>query len=175
MTSKESTMKRMLRDERGMALALAIVALVIVGALVAGDREFMAEALRYKHLFGGAMRQAGIIAAAGLYALDHNVERLAEDHANARILARGLAEIPGVRLDVGHVETNIVFFDVAGTGLTAGEAAARLLAQEVRVGAVGRTLIRAVTHLDVSRADVERAISVARGVLATARDATPGE
>jgi threonine aldolase len=146
-----------------------------VGALVAGDREFMAEALRYKHLFGGAMRQAGIIAAAGLYALDHNVERLAEDHANARILARGLAEIPGVRLDVGHVETNIVFFDVAGTGLTAGEAAARLLAQEVRVGAVGRTLIRAVTHLDVSRADVERAISVARGVLATARDATPGE
>jgi threonine aldolase len=146
-----------------------------VGALVAGDREFIAEALRYKHLFGGAMRQAGIIAAAGLYALDHNVERLADDHANARILARGLAEIPGIELTVDHVETNIVFFDVAGTGLTAGEAAARLVARGVRIGAMGRSRMRAVTHLDVSRADVERAVSVAQGVLAKARATTPGE
>ncbi len=146
-----------------------------VGALVAGDREFIAEARRYKHLFGGAMRQAGIIAAAGLYALDHNVERLADDHANARILARGLAEVPGIHLDVAHVETNIVFLDVAGTGLTAGEAAARLVARGVRIGAMGRTLMRAVTHLDVSRADVERAVSVARDVLAQARAGTPGE
>ena len=146
-----------------------------VGALVAADRDFIAEGLRYKHLFGGAMRQAGIIAAAGLYALDHNVERLADDHANARILARGLAEISGIRLDVAHVETNIVFFDVAGTGCTAGEAAARLLARGVRIGAVGRTLMRAVTHLDVTRADVERAVSVAQDVLGKARAGTPGE
>ena len=146
-----------------------------VGALVAGDREFIAEALRYKHLFGGAMRQAGIIAAAGLYALDHNVERLVEDHGNARILARGLAEIHGITLDVAHVETNIVFFDVAGTGLTAGEVAARLLTRGVRVGAMGKTLIRAVTHLDVSRADVERAIEIIQAVLTKARAGTPGD
>jgi threonine aldolase len=140
-----------------------------VGALVAGDRDFIAQARRYKHLFGGAMRQAGIIAAAGLYALDHHVDRLAEDHANAKILARGLAEIPEMRIEVDHVETNIVFFDVGGLGLTAAEAVERLLARGVRVGAMGRTLIRAVTHLDVSRAQVERAVTVAHEVLGKAR------
>ncbi len=144
-----------------------------VGALVAGDREFIVAARRYKHLFGGAMRQAGIVAAAGVYALDHNVDRLAQDHTTARILARGLAEIPGIRIDVAHVETNIVFFDVAGTGLTAQEVASRLLARGVRVGAMGRSLIRAVTHLDVSQADVERAVSIAQEVLGKARAAGP--
>jgi len=144
-----------------------------VGALVAGDREFIATARRYKHLFGGAMRQAGIVAAAGVYALDHNVDRLAQDHTTARILARGLAEIPGIRIDVAHVETNIVFFDVSGTGLTAQEVASRLLARGVRVGAMGRSLIRAVTHLDVSQADVERAVSIAQEVLGRARAAGP--
>jgi threonine aldolase len=143
-----------------------------VGALVAGDRAFIADARRYKHMFGGAMRQAGIIAAAGLYALDHNVDRLAEDHTNARILARGLSEIAGVQIDVQHVETNIVFFDVAGVGLSAKEAVERMKARGVRMGATGPTLIRAVTHLDVSQADVERAVEVAQEVLRTT--AVPG-
>jgi len=146
-----------------------------VGALVAGDREFIREARRYKQLFGGAMRQAGIIAAAGLYALDHNVDRLAEDHANAKLLARGLAEIPGVTLDLEHVETNMVFFDVAQTGLTAQDVVDRLLAHGVRMGAVGRTLIRAVTHLDVSRTDVERAVAVAQEVLGKRAARAAGE
>jgi threonine aldolase len=146
-----------------------------VGALVAGEREFIGEARRYKHLFGGAMRQAGIIAAAGLFALDHNVERLAQDHTNARILARGLAEIPGIRIDVAHVETNLVFFDVTGTGLSAREVAARLLARGVRIGATGATLMRAVTHLDVSQADVERAVAIAQEVLGKTQAAVPGE
>jgi threonine aldolase len=145
-----------------------------VGALVTSDRAFIKEARRYKHLFGGAMRQAGIIAAAGLYALDHNVDRLAEDHTNAKILARGLAEIRGIKIDVEHVETNIVFFDVAGLGLTAAEAAARLLAGGVRMGATGRTLIRAVTHLDVSQSQVERAVEVAQEVLGKAKAGAPG-
>lgn len=140
-----------------------------VGALVAGDRVFIAQARRYKHLFGGAMRQAGIIAAAGLYALDHHIDRLAEDHANAKILARGLAEIPGIRIEVGHVETNIVLFDVGALGLTAAEAAERLLARGVRVGAMGPTLIRAVTHLDVSRSQIERTTTIAQEVLGKAR------
>jgi threonine aldolase len=137
-----------------------------VGALVSGDRAFIADARRHKHMFGGAMRQAGIIAAAGLYALDHNIDRLAQDHTNAKILARGLAEIPGILIDVEHVETNMVFFDVAGTGLTAVDAVERLSAGGVRMGATGRTRIRAVTHLDVSQSDVERAVEIAREVLA---------
>jgi threonine aldolase len=149
-----------------------------VGALVSGDRAFIAEARRYKHMFGGAMRQAGIIAAAGLYALDHNIDRLAQDHTNAKILARGLSEIPGIRIDVEHVETNIVFFDVAGLGITAKEAVDRMKAQGVRMGASGRTLIRAVTHLDISQADVERAVEVAQAALGKApvkgKAGTPG-
>jgi len=145
-----------------------------VGALVAGDRAFLKAALRYKHLFGGAMRQAGIIAAAGLYALDHHVDRLAEDHTNARILARGLAEISGIGIEVAHVETNIVFFDVAGLGLTAQEAASRLEPRGVRVQAAGKTLIRAVTHLDVSQADTERAVAIIQEVLGRAKAGTPG-
>jgi threonine aldolase len=139
-----------------------------VGALIAGDRAFIAEARRYKHMFGGAMRQAGIIAAAGVYALDHNIDRLAEDHTNAKILARGLSEIPGIRIDVEHVETNMVFFDVGGLGITAKDAVARLLERGVRMGATGRTLIRAVTHLDVSQADVERSVGIAQQVLGKA-------
>ena len=144
-----------------------------VGALVAGDGEFIKEARRFKHLFGGAMRQAGIIAAAGLYALDHNVERLAEDHTNAKILARGLAEIPGIQIEVEHVETNMVFFDVAGLDITAQEAVARLWEEGVRMGVAGRTRIRAVTHLDVTQAQVERAVEVAQRLLRKAKTKTP--
>jgi threonine aldolase len=145
-----------------------------VGALVAGGRGFIDEARRFKHLFGGAMRQAGIIAAAGLYALDHHVTRLADDHTNAKILARGLAEIPGIQINVEHVETNMVFFDVAGLGITAQEAVGRLLKEGVRMGAAGRTRIRAVTHLDVTQAQVEHAVEVARRVLGRAKAGTPG-
>jgi len=146
-----------------------------VGALLSGDREFMKDARRYKHLFGGAMRQAGIIAAAGLYALDHHVERLSQDHANAKILARGLSEIPGIRVDVDRVETNMVFFDVAGTGLSAQEVVSRLLAHGVRFGAPSSSLIRGVTHLDVSQSDVERAVAIVQEVLGKTRAGTPGE
>ena len=108
------------------------------------------------------MRQAGIIAAGGVYALRHNVERLAEDHANARRLAEGLAELPGVRLDPLAVETNLVFFDLTGA-LDAPTAVERLLEQGVGWAHRPRT-IRAVTHLDVSAAQIERALEAARAV-----------
>jgi threonine aldolase len=107
------------------------------------------------------MRQAGILAAAGLYALDHHVERLAEDHENARVLAEGLSEIDGVELDPTCVETNIVVFDVPDA---AGFCAA-LEHSGVRMGALGTRRVRAVTHLDVDRAGVERAIETARAAL----------
>jgi threonine aldolase len=134
-----------------------------VGAALAGSREFITEAWRLKQQMGGAMRQAGIIAAGGLFALRHHVKRLAEDHANARHLAEGLAALPGVVLDPATVETNIVIFEVRGA-LDAPAAVAALLARGVRMGAMGARTIRAVTHLDVSAAQVERALDATRAV-----------
>jgi threonine aldolase len=136
-----------------------------VGAVLAGSREFIKDARRLKHLFGGAMRQAGIIAAAGVYALEHHVARLAEDHVHAKMLAQALAELPKVRLNPAHVETNIVIFDVEAMGCPAQEIGARLEKEGVRVSVMGRTRLRAVTHLDVTREDIERAIEVLRRVL----------
>jgi len=135
-----------------------------VGAALAGSREFIAEAWRCKQQMGGAMRQAGIIAAGGVYALRHNVKRLAEDHANARRLAEGLAALPGVALDPATVETNIVFLELTGR-VDASTLVARLLERGVRVGAMGPRTIRAVTHLDVSADGIERALDAARAIL----------
>jgi threonine aldolase len=129
-----------------------------LGALVAGSRERMAKARRLKHLFGGAMRQAGIVAAAGIYALDHHVERLADDHANARRLAEGLVEV-GLPVNLDQVETNFVQLHPERIGLSAEEALALLRGEGVLVSfAAPRGVLRAVTHLDVSPGDVERAI-----------------
>ena len=136
-----------------------------VGAALAGSRDFIQEAWRLKQQMGGAMRQAGIIAAGGVYALHHHVKRLAEDHANARRLAEGLAALPGVTLDPATVDTNLVFFDVHGR-LDAEAVVAGLLTRGVRMGAIGPRTVRAVTHLDVSAAQVEQALDAARTVLA---------
>jgi threonine aldolase len=135
-----------------------------VGAALAGSRDFIAEAWRLKQQMGGAMRQAGIIAAGGVYALRHHVKRLADDHANARRLAEGLAKLPGVALDPATVETNIVIFDVGGR-LDAPALVQGLLARGVRMGAMGPRSVRAVTHLDVSAAHIERALESARAML----------
>jgi threonine aldolase len=135
-----------------------------VGAVLAGSREFIAEAWRMKQQMGGAMRQAGIIAAGGVYALRHHVKRLAADHANARRLAEGLASLPGVALDPGTVETNLVFFEPTGP-LDAAAVVEGLRARGVRMGALGPRTIRAVTHLDVNAEQIDRALEAARAVL----------
>jgi threonine aldolase len=109
------------------------------------------------------MRQAGIIAAGGIFALRHHVERLAEDHAHARRLAAGLAELPGVALDPATVETNIVIFELRGA-LDAPAAVAALLDHGVRMGSMGPRTVRAVTHLDVDAEQIERALKAARAV-----------
>ena len=136
-----------------------------VGAVLAGSREFIKDARRLKQMYGGAMRQAGIIAAAGVYALEHHVARLAEDHAHAQLLAQALAELKAVRLDPATVETNIVIFDVVAAGRTGAEIAEQLRREGVRVSVFGSTRLRAVTHLDVSRQDIERAITILRRIL----------
>ncbi|MDW8126062.1 MAG: threonine aldolase family protein, partial [Geminicoccaceae bacterium] len=138
-----------------------------VGAVLAGSRAFIEEAWRYKQMLGGAMRQAGVLAAACRYALRHHVDRLAEDHANARRLARGLAELPGIRLDPPEVQTNIVFFTVERPGWDAQRLVARLAEKGVRMGATGPRRVRAVTHLGVDAAAIERALAALRTVLAT--------
>jgi threonine aldolase len=125
-----------------------------VGSLVCGSREFAARARRVRKLYGGGMRQAGILAAAGLFALEHHVKRLADDHANARSLAQGLAALPGVAL-VRDPETNIVAFRVAD----AGRFVARARERGVLIGALDREWVRAVTHLDVSADDVAEALA----------------
>ncbi len=126
-----------------------------VGAVLVGSRELIAEAWRWKQMLGGAFRQAGIVAAGCLYALDHHVDRLAEDHENAQLLARGLASLPGVELDPDAVETNIVIFSVNDA-----RELVRRVADEVELQAFDSRRVRAVTHLDVSREDVERALEV---------------
>ena len=131
-----------------------------MGAVLAGSGSFIQQAWRLKHQFGGAMRQAGIMAAGALYALEHHVERLAQDHANARLLAEGLQEIPG--LHVEPVETNMVFFDVSGLNMTAARFQELLLDRGVRVSTLGKTRVRAVTHLDVSRAQAKEALNIIR-------------
>lgn len=140
-----------------------------LGALLAGSQELMERAWREKHLFGGAMRQAGIVAAAGVYALDNNIERLADDHARARALAEALAGA-GVPVDVEQVETNFVQIDAGPLGLTRSEALARL--QDAGVGLSGTihpTVMRAVTHLDITDDDIERAVELIPAALAGAR------
>ena len=134
-----------------------------IGAVLAGSRAFIRGARRYKQMFGGGMRQAGIAAAGCLHALDHHVERLAVDHEHARILARGLAAVAGIRLRTPQPETNIVFFDAGGLGLSNAEFLDRLAASGVRMSAIGGW-IRAVTHLDVSRAAIERVAGAVRDI-----------
>ena len=134
-----------------------------LGAVLAGSGDFIDAAWRWKQRLGGALRQAGICAAACLYALDHNVERLAEDHENARTLARGLAQIPGIEVELP--ETNLVFFDTSGTELEAQELAARVRRRGVQISVMGRNRARACLHLGVGRADVGVAIAAIREAL----------
>ena len=137
-----------------------------VGGVLAGSEDFIDRAWRFKQQMGGAMRQAGIIAAAGVYALEHHVERLVEDHENARTFCRDIAQIPGIKLIFDHCQTNLVFFDVSETGMDAAEVAEELLAYEVRIGAMGPHRMRAVTHLDVNRAQLTEAAEALRSVVA---------
>jgi threonine aldolase len=137
-----------------------------VGSVIAGPATLRVRAHRFRKMLGGGMRQAGVIAAAALYALEHHRERLAEDHANARRLAEGIANITHLACDASQVDTNIVMFSVAT--MSAQDLAMRLDAAGVRMNPVGPRELRAVTHMDVATADIERALSaIARCVART--------
>jgi threonine aldolase len=136
-----------------------------VGAVLAGSSPFIDQAWQWKHRMGGAMRQAGIIAAAGVHALEHHVDRLAEDNGNARHFADLIAEVPGITIDPETVETNIVFFDVAEAEQSAPQIAEGLAGHGVRIGPMGENTMRAVTHIDVDRAMIEEAAGALRAVV----------
>lgn len=137
-----------------------------VGSLLAGSREFVARARKARKLFGGGMRQAGILAAAGLVALKEMISRLPEDHASARRLAELLNDVPGLRVDLSRVQTNIVLVDFSQTRLAGEEFLARLAAAGVKAVTFGPTTARFVTHKDVSASDVEEAAARIRRALA---------
>jgi threonine aldolase len=131
-----------------------------VGSMLVGSRAFFEEARLVRKMLGGGMRQAGILAAAGLVALEESPKRLHIDHENAKFLAQGLAEIPGIKIDPAKVVTNILFVDVSGTGLTSFQISKRLAAQGVLANGVTPESLRMVTHYDVDRAGCERALWV---------------
>ena len=136
-----------------------------VGSLVCGSAEFVWQARRQRKVLGGGMRQAGVLAAAGIVALETMVDRLANDHANAQRLAEGLARLPGIVLDPARIQTNIVIWELAPGAPPAAGFAAGMAAQGVKVGVVGPRRIRAVTHYGVEARDVDQALAAARAVL----------
>jgi threonine aldolase len=136
-----------------------------VGSLLVSDNETIYKAWRGRKMFGGGMRQAGILAAAGMYALDHHVDRLAEDHDHAKILAQAIAETNGLEINPDHVESNIVIFNVTKPNLTAADLAGRLREHGVLVLDFGPQSIRAVTSLEVDRNGIDRAVSAINKVM----------
>jgi len=135
-----------------------------VGSMLVGTKDLIGRARSIRKALGGGMRQAGILAAAGLIALEHGPSRLHEDHAMARMLAEGVAGIPGIEIDLATVQTNIVIFDVSDTGKSSTEITAALKEQGVLAGTVNPQLIRFVTHLNISKAQCERALSGLRSI-----------
>ena len=138
-----------------------------IGGVLAGSEAFILAAWQWKQRIGGAMRQAGIAAAGGVYALEHNIDRMAEDHANAKRLAKAIEGAPGIDIDADDVETNMVRFSIDDLGITSTEFVDRLIASAgVRVSAPGPTLIRAIPHLGISEQDVDVAADGIRNLAA---------
>lgn len=140
-----------------------------VGSAICGSAEFIKAARRNRKIVGGAMRQAGVIAAAAIVALEQMVERLAEDHENARILAEGLAEIPGFEVDLRTVQTNIIIFGLNNSRVSTKDVAKALAAEGVKIGVVDAGHFRAVTHYGITRQDVDAALVAIRRVMSQLR------
>lgn len=130
-----------------------------VGSVLCGSKQFIRAARKYRKMVGGGLRQVGVLAAAGIYAVKHNVQRLSEDHGNARFLAEGLVQLPGLVVDLETVQTNILITDVTATGRSAQQIVDKLAALGVKCSAFGPTSIRFVTHLNVSREDCAEALN----------------
>jgi threonine aldolase len=139
-----------------------------VGSMIVGAKDFIERCRIIRKMLGGGMRQAGVLAAAGLVALEEGPKLLPADHENAQILARGLAKIPGVQIEPDKVQTNIVIFDIGKTGITSPQFVERLQKRQVLSGAVDSTRVRLVTHRDVTREDIEEAARIISEVIGAA-------
>jgi threonine aldolase len=157
--------KELTRNVDSVAFCLSKGLSCPVGSLVCGSADFIAEARRNRKMVGGGMRQAGIIAAAGLVALEQMIDRLAEDHVNARRLAEGLAEIPGLSVDLEQVQTNMVYFDLLDGGLEPDQFLARLREGGLKMLSTGPRRFRAVTHYGIEAEDIEKALAVVQHVM----------
>lgn len=153
----ETPVSELVKDADSVSFCLSKGLSAPVGSLLCGSREFIAEARRWRKMVGGGMRQAGVLAAAGIVALETMVERLAEDHANARRLARGLAEIPGIAIDPDRYPTNIIYLDI--TAPDPGKLAAKLRERGVLGGSAKRRW-RFVTHYGITAEDIDYALDV---------------
>ena len=136
-----------------------------VGSLIVGKKDFIQEAISVRKLLGGGMRQVGVLAAAGLIALEESPKALIEDHANAKLLAEGVAELRGVRIDPERVQTNIVIFDISASGLTTVQFSAELKARGVLANGINPREMRMVTHYDVNQDAIEQTLQTAKEIL----------
>ncbi len=158
--ASNTNVARVVRDVDTLMFCLSKGLGAPVGSMLAGSVEAIAEGRLYRKRLGGGMRQAGVLAAAGLIALEESPRCLAEDHANARFLAEGLATLHGIQIDLTSVQTNIVIFDISRLGVTTAEFGNRLKEKGVLANGISATHMRMVTHLDVTREDCERAVRV---------------
>jgi threonine aldolase len=140
-----------------------------VGSLAVGDPEFIDKARRYRKMLGGGMRQAGVIAAAGIIAIEKMIERLKDDHANAQTLAKGLASIEGIKIDPAHVQTNIVVYDVTALAKSGEEWVGKLSESGVKAGALEGGRVRMVTHRGIEEDDIEYTLGVTEKIASNAR------
>ena len=155
-----TTVKKLASKADSVFIALSKGLGAPAGSVLCGSVEFIEMALRFRKMLGGGMRQVGILAAAGLYALENHLDHLEKDHENARRLARGLSQMNGIQIDPDEVVTNIVLFDVVDTGMDADMLVDSLAHEGVLMIAFGPTTIRAVTHLDITPADIEKALAI---------------
>lgn len=157
--------KRLVEKADSVSVCLSKGLAAPVGSVVAGSKEFIKRVYRARKVVGGAQRQAGIVAAAGIVAVTEMVERLAEDHANAKLLANGLASMEGIAIDAKNVETNLVFFEVQKADLTPAQLSLELADQGIRINPTGGRRMRAVTNYHVTASDIERVLDTVEGVL----------
>jgi threonine aldolase len=155
----------LVRDADSVSFCLSKGLSAPVGSLVCGTAEFVRKAHRQRKMLGGGMRQAGVLAAAGIVAMETMIPRLAEDHRNARRLANNLSQIPGISLDPGQIQSNLVFFDLA-SGISPAEFLAQLADRNIKVGATGRQRFRAVTHYGIEAEDIDNVVTAIRQILA---------
>lgn len=140
-----------------------------IGSIAVGDKEFISRARRYRKMLGGGMRQAGVIAAAGIIAIEKMVDRLRDDHANAQLLAKGLAKIDGIAIDPQQIQTNIVFYDVSELGIDSKTWVRELNKRGIKAGAPEGGVVRMVTHRGIEREDIEHTLTVADEIAKDAR------